>query len=203
MKRLFVGLGNPGDEYARTRHNLGFLVVERFAERQKWPWKEKKSFNGAIAQGVIEGQTICLLRPMTFMNESGRSVEKVKNYFQFQTKDMVVVYDDIGLSFGVLRLRDQGSSGGHRGIESLFDALGTRTFPRLRVGIGHPEKRNKADYVLDRFTQEEELSLDEVIQESMKVLDLLLTDSVEKVMNRINMQKTREKKDGRPSEPSL
>lgn len=183
---LFVGLGNPGAQYAKTRHNAGFMVLEAFAKRRGWAWSESARMEGRYCRGNVGDNRVHLLLPQTYMNESGRSVHAYMNYYRLSVNRVLVVIDDTGLPLGRLRLRGEGSPGGHNGLKSVQEWLGTAGYPRLRFGIGEPERQEKSDYVLDRFTKEEELLLPSLIGQAVDALELVLTRRWEEVMNQVN-----------------
>lgn len=149
---LIVGLGNPGTDYARTRHNVGFVVVDRLAERFGTNWGFEKKFNAKLARTEVEGRRVLLCKPQTYMNASGEAVRAVSAFYDVPAERLLVVVDDADLPLGYLRLRPGGSSGGHHGLESIEQHLGTREYPRLRVGIGRQEgAREITGHVLGRF----------------------------------------------------
>jgi PTH1 family peptidyl-tRNA hydrolase len=160
--KVVVGLGNPGRQYAETRHNVGWMVVDRLAERAGWSDRAARGASAAIVSGRYRGLDVALVKPQTFMNLSGVAVRKALVRFRAPLDELLVVVDDFALPFGKLRFREGGSSGGHNGLESIIDELGSSRFPRLRVGIGDPAGR-AVDHVLSRFTREERVALDEVI----------------------------------------
>ncbi len=149
---LIVGLGNPGAEYAKTRHNAGFLLVEKLAARWQVDWKNERKFNARMARAERHGRRVLLCQPQTFMNSSGEAVGALMNFYQLPLKRLLVVVDDADLPLGEIRLRAGGSSGGHHGLESIEQHLGSREFARLRIGIGRQDgAREITDYVLSRF----------------------------------------------------
>lgn len=183
---LFVGLGNPGPQYALTRHNMGYLVVQAFAERLGWVFKEDKRFNARVAKGMSENKTVHLVLPLTYMNLSGTAVRRYVDYFKLSLDRLVVVTDDIALPFGQLRLRTLGSAGGHNGLKSVEAHLGTTHYTRLRMGIGHPGQKVLVDYVLDLFSHSEQEELPIVIDRGVEILQRLLRESASHVMNTVN-----------------
>jgi peptidyl-tRNA hydrolase, PTH1 family len=186
-----VGLGNPGKKYARTRHNLGFLTVEELAGRMNWSFKEDKSLGCKLARGIIDGREVALMLPQTYMNDSGWAVRRYLDYYKMTAGQIIVVSDDTALVYGHLRLRSDGSSGGHNGLKSLEAHLGTSEFIRLRMGVGSkPVGQPLADYVLSDFTQEEIAALDEFVKRGASVLKSLVTEPVTQVMNRVNTKLT-------------
>lgn len=184
---LFVGLGNPGPKYALTRHNMGYLVVQAFAELHGWTLKEEKHFQGYVAKGQIHDAIVHLLLPTTFMNISGSSVRKYLDFFKIPASQIVVVCDDVDLEFGEMRLKSAGSAGGHNGLKSIEATIGTREYIRLRMGIGekHPAQ-DLADYVLDHFTKEELQLLPDIVQQGASIIKRLVNESAAQVMNAVN-----------------
>lgn len=186
-----IGLGNPGKKYVHTRHNLGFLVVEEFARQLNQPFKASRLLNSLIAQGKEGNQGIDLLLPHTYMNESGRSVKRYLDYYKMTAAQIIVVCDDTALKFGQLRVRSQGSSGGHNGLKSIEMHLGTQEYIRLKMGVGSSEVGQPlADYVLSNFNSEETAFLDSFIKNGIAALKLLLTEPLTEVMNRVNTKLT-------------
>jgi peptidyl-tRNA hydrolase, PTH1 family len=186
MQHLFVGLGNPGKKYERTRHNIGFMVLKELAASLGWDFKEKKPFHAWIAKGEVEGKTIHLLMPATYMNESGIAVCRYMEQTHLEPKDLLVVVDDIALPYGDMRLRSKGSAGGHNGLKSLEAYLGTQQYARLRMGVGHQGPMDLADYVLDNFSLEEQKTLSEYIQRGAQTLKQLMNESITHVMKTVN-----------------
>lgn len=134
--KIIIGLGNPGKEYEHTRHNAGFLTVDKIAENFDWRFKDHADLEAEIAEAAINDQKLVLAKPTTFMNNSGRSVIKILNYFKASRDDLIIVHDDADLPIGEIRWKDQGSSAGHRGVQSIIDALGSNAFARARIGVG-------------------------------------------------------------------
>lgn len=183
---LFVGLGNPGVQYEMTRHNMGYLVIESFAHRLGWSLKEDRRFSACVAKGVIGTYTIHLLLPLTYMNLSGNAVRRYVDYFKIPLHHLIIITDDIALSFGQLRLRDMGSAGGHNGLKSIEACLGTSHYKRLRMGIGHPGEKMLASYVLESFSYIEQQELPTFIDRGVEVLQRLLKESFSHVMTSVN-----------------
>jgi len=180
--KVIVGLGNPGPQYAETRHNIGFLLVDLLAEEHKLQFRAK--FQGLWAEGTVEGERILLLKPQTFMNLSGRSVRELTNFYKILGSDLLIVHDDMDLSLGKIRLRDQGSAGGHNGIKSILAELGTDKFWRLKLGVGRPPRENDpAQYVLSSFVKEEATQLDEVLGRAEKATLLWIKGETDRAMN--------------------
>jgi PTH1 family peptidyl-tRNA hydrolase len=186
--RLIVGLGNPGAQYARTRHNVGFQLVERLATGWQAAWKLEKKFNATVAQAAWHGQGLLLARPETFMNCSGDAVGALTEYFRVPLDRVLVAVDDADLPLGQIRLRARGSSGGHHGLESIEQRVGSRDFPRLRIGIGRTDdgRREIADYVLAPFAKVETALLDAVLAAAASQVECWVDDGIEKAMNRFN-----------------
>ena len=183
---LFVGLGNPGDRYAATRHNVGFMVLDRFAEQRRITLNKHK-YDSLMGRTTIAGQAAVLLKPMTFMNLSGKAVLKAVRSFQLSPEQVFVAYDDIDLPLGRIRIRTQGSSAGHNGIKSITEALGSQSYSRMRVGVGRPpEHQDPADYVLEEFDPAEKEILENVINLSAEALFSVVHIGIEKTMNLFN-----------------
>lgn len=186
MMKLIVGLGNPTTKYEKTRHNVGFEVIDRLSKEYNITVDIAKH-KGLYGKGKMEGQSVILLKPMTYMNLSGESVVAVANYFKLEPEDIIVIYDDINLDVGRLRIRERGSAGGHNGIKNMIAHLGTDTFPRIRVGVGmKPPKMDLADYVLSRFSKEEQEMMEEGYHKACKALELMVMDDISKAMNAYN-----------------
>ena len=184
--KLIVGLGNPTAQYAGTRHNVGFDVIDRLAEQYNIGVDTLKH-KGAYGKGKIEGQSVILLKPMTFMNLSGESVSAVANYYKIEAQDIIVIYDDINLDVGRLRIREKGSAGGHNGIKNIIAHLGTDMFPRIRVGVGmKPKKMDLADYVLSRFSEDERATMEQEYEWACDAVALMVRDDIAKAMNDYN-----------------
>jgi len=186
--RVFVGLGNIGKRYEKTRHNMGFLTVDCLAARHGLELKEASRFKGKVAKGVVENVTLHLLEPTTYMNASGQSVEMYLKYFQLPLEALCVVTDDVALPFGDLRLRSGGSSGGHNGLKSVEQHVGTRQYARLRIGIAgeHHGKGALDNYVLEKFSSQEMNELPEILDSAANALEMLLTHDIESVMKEVN-----------------
>ncbi len=194
---LIVGLGNPGAAYAQTRHNAGFLLVERLAQRWKWNWAEERKFKARVAKGQQAGKRVLICQPQTFMNLSGETVGAVAGFYQVTPDRVLVAVDDADLPLGEIRLRASGSSGGHHGLESIEQHLASRTFPRLRIGIGRREgAREITDFVLGRFEEAESVSMGKVLDRASDQVECWVDGGIEKAMNRFNgvIDSTNEKK---------
>ena len=184
---LIVGLGNPGADYARTRHNAGFLVADRLAERWRAGWNYEKKFNARLARAERGSQRVLLCEPQTYMNASGEAVGAVVAFYQVRLANLVIVVDDADLPLGELRLRPGGSSGGHHGLESVEQHLGTRDYARLRVGIGRQAgAREITGYVLGRFSSTEAALADKVLTVASDQVETWLDAGIQKAMNQFN-----------------
>lgn len=184
---LIVGLGNPGADYARTRHNVGFVAVERLAERWRASWALEKKFNARLARPAREAQRVLLCEPQTFMNASGEAVQAVAAYYGVAPARLLVIMDDADLPLGHLRLRPSGSSGGHHGLESIEQHLGTRDYPRLRVGIGRQDgAREITGHVLGRFGSTEAKLADKVLTVAADQAATWLEAGIQKAMSQFN-----------------
>ena len=184
--KLIVGLGNPGKQYEKTRHNVGFEVIDVLAN--KWSISlDQAKHKGIYGMGVVNGEKVILLKPLTYMNLSGESIAEVMNFFKIEIEDFVVMYDDLDLPPGKIRLRQKGSAGGHNGIKSTIAHLGTQDFNRIRVGIGRPSvPMSITDYVLGRFTVEEWSDISQSIEKSANACEAWVNSSFLQVMNEYN-----------------
>lgn len=187
IPELIVGLGNPGAKYDRTRHNIGFAAVDELAKVWQMPLKENKRFQGLFSEGVAGGQKVRLLKPLTYMNRSGQSVRAVTDWYKVSPQSVLVIYDDMDLPVGKLRMRLSGSAGGHNGMKSTIAHLGGQDFPRLRIGIGKSNgDRETVSHVLGKFAPEEAKIMEEVLYVSVKAIELSLKEGIEKSMSRYN-----------------
>jgi PTH1 family peptidyl-tRNA hydrolase len=184
--KLVVGLGNPGKKYQPTRHNLGFMVVDEIAARQAA--SVQKQICGALTgQWIESGERTILAKPQTYMNLSGTAVGELLRYFRATPDDLVVVYDDVDLPFGRIRVRPQGSAGGHRGMASIIETLGTAQFSRVRIGVGRPpERMETAGYVLQPFDAEQAARVPELVGKAADAVLMLLRQGVEAAMREFN-----------------
>ena len=184
--RLVVGLGNPGEEYAHTPHNLGFLVVDRLAEQNSIRVTRRDS-RALVGVGEINGQPVMLAKPQTFMNLSGTSIVPLMEKHELGLDDLIVVYDELDLPWTALRIKPRGSSANHNGVESVIRSLGTNDFIRVRLGIhpGHPI-RNGADFVLSPFKRQQEKELDELVGHAADAVSSIIAEGVEKAMTKYN-----------------
>jgi peptidyl-tRNA hydrolase, PTH1 family len=186
---LIIGLGNPGEKYENTRHNLGFEVINKLRETCKFPnFKFHKKSNAFTAEGQIENEEIILAEPQTFMNLSGSAAPPLIDYYHVEQKGIVIIHDDIDIPFGKIRISKDSGSGGHKGVSSFIENLGTKNFIRIRIGIlpdfGKPEKVE--NFVLKKFTKSEEKILEEIIKKVIEAIEILIKDGLEKAMNEFN-----------------
>ena len=184
--RLIVGLGNPGPEYQRTRHNAGFLAVDRLLARHRIDPGGKVKFHGLLCEGSIAGERCLLLKPMTYMNHSGLAVGEAAGFYKVDLKDILVLVDDVALPLGRLRLRGEGSPGGHNGLADVQRALGSPAYARLRLGIDPPGRIPQVEYVLGRFSAEEWSKLDPALDAACDCVECWLKDGLAKAMTRFN-----------------
>ncbi|WP_269604403.1 aminoacyl-tRNA hydrolase [Prochlorococcus marinus] len=193
--RLLVGLGNPGTEYKKTRHNVGFMVLEEIARKNNCSFRESKKLFGRTCEYGTGIEKTRLLMPNTYMNESGKSVRSAKDWFNFQNNQLIVLVDDMDLPLGKIRVRSKGSSGGHNGLKSIINHLGTAEFKRLKIGIGAPskdqqERKSKTvSHVLGRFSKEEFIILNFIIQEIISSIESITSNNWEKITTRLNSYK--------------
>lgn len=185
--KLIVGLGNPGKEYAGTRHNIGFMVIDRLAAVLGVA-VEGKMFKALVGQGLINGEKVVLAKPQTYMNLSGEAVGALLHWFKLSPADLLVIYDDLDLANGKLRLRPGGGSGGHKGVQSIIQALQTDSFNRVRVGIGRPPAPgySTVDYVLGHFSQDEAAAREEVLDLALEAVLCAVSKGIEPAMNLFN-----------------
>jgi peptidyl-tRNA hydrolase, PTH1 family len=184
--KLIVGLGNPGKQYENTRHNIGFDVIEELSRKFSIPLNQSK-FKGLYGIGFYNGEKVVLLKPLTYMNLSGESIRAVIDFYQIDVCDIVVIYDDLDLPVGKIRLRQKGSAGGHNGIKSTIQHLGTQEFNRIRIGVDRPKNGMKVtDYVLGRFHEEEKGLTMEAVKKSADACEAWLDKPFLQVMNEYN-----------------
>lgn len=183
--KLIVGLGNPGAEYEKTRHNVGWQVVEAFARKFRIDVTRHEK-NALTGTGRVAGGSVMVAKPLTYMNLSGDAVRLLMNAYLESSQEMIVVYDDIDLPLGRLRIRPNGSSGTHNGMRSIIGTINNENFPRLRVGIGSAEQGRLRDYVLDEFTSEEQPIVDRAVERAVDALVLFVRGDLKRAMNQFN-----------------
>ncbi|GAA0078547.1 aminoacyl-tRNA hydrolase [Clostridium sp. CTA-5] len=181
---LIVGLGNPGKEYDNTRHNIGFEVIDNIAKEYNIEINRQK-FKGMYGEGFIDNNKVILLKPTTYMNLSGESIREICNFYKIDNENILVIYDDISLDLGKLRIREKGSAGGHNGIKSIIANLSTDVFPRIKVGVGQPNV-NLVNYVLGKFTKDENGVLEESIEAIIQAVREIVSVDVKSAMNKFN-----------------
>ncbi|MBE9127570.1 MULTISPECIES: aminoacyl-tRNA hydrolase [unclassified Coleofasciculus] len=188
IPQLIVGLGNPGSQYNQTRHNIGFAVVDSLARRGQMSWSENRRFQAMLAEGTgVTGDKIRLLKPLTYMNRSGQAIRAAIDWYKLPAESVLIVYDDLDLPVGRLRLRLSGSAGGHNGMKSAIAHLGTQNFPRLRIGISKSGKdKDTVSHVLGKFSPQESQIVSEVLQLATDAIELSLKQGVEKSMSLYN-----------------
>lgn len=185
--RLIVGLGNPGQEYATTRHNAGFWWLDELVRTHQLSFKSEAKFHALTARGSLHGQEVFLLKPQTFMNHSGRAVGALVQFYKIAPAEMLVVHDELDLPPGVARLKTGGGHGGHNGLKDIIAQLGTRDFWRLRIGIGHPgERAEVSNFVLDDPRREERELIDQAMQHAQHVADLIIAGKTEAAMLKLH-----------------
>lgn len=192
IPQLIVGLGNPEPKYDQTRHNIGFAAVDAISRSWQIPLTENRKFQGEFGEGRgLQTAKIRLLKPLTYMNRSGQAIRAVTDWYKLQPESVMIIYDDMDLPLGKIRLRLSGSAGGHNGMKSAIAHLGTQSFPRLRIGIGRPNTTSSdapvaISHVLGQFSSTETQSISEVLQVAVEAIELSLKQGVEKAMNRYN-----------------
>ena len=194
--KIIAGLGNPTDQYKGTRHNVGFMAIDRIAEENRIAINQHK-FKAMVGLGFIGGERVLLVKPLTYMNLSGESIRPAVDFYKVDMEDILVIYDDISLDPGMVRIRKKGSAGGHNGMKSIIKHLGGDTFPRIRVGIGgerHPGM-DLADYVLGHFSKEEQELLDTALDNVTKAAELIVQGDIAEAMNKYSVGKKKRKKE--------
>lgn len=188
--KMIVGLGNPGKQYETTRHNVGFMAIDQVASDHQLNWSLDTKFQAKVATAIINGEKVVFVKPMTYMNESGRAVEAIRHYYKVDPADILILYDDLDLPIGKLRLRQSGSAGGHNGIKSIIAQLGKQNFKRLRIGIDRPKQQSVVDYVLGKVTDDEKEKLDAAFTRAQEAVEKWIQqDDFNKVMNQFNQKK--------------
>jgi peptidyl-tRNA hydrolase, PTH1 family len=182
---LIVGLGNPGPKYERTRHNVGFMALERLARRHRLSLSSQK-FDGRTDTGLIGDQKVVLLEPLTFMNRSGKSVAAAANFYGLADEHIVVIHDEIDLPVGRLRVKSGGGHGGHNGLRDIVAKLGSRDFIRLRLGVGRPEHGDVTNHVLGPFSSDDEREVDELLETACDAVEVVIQEGVSAAQNRFN-----------------
>lgn len=183
--KLIVGLGNPGKKYAETRHNVGFMAIKKLSDRFDIR-NIDKDCEALIAKGQVENEKVLLAQPLTYMNNSGRAVKKLANKYNIEFDDIIVIYDDLDLPAGKLRIKEKGSSGGHKGLQSIMDYFNTNLVKRIRIGIGRPIDFEVTDYVLQKFDKEQKKEVNKILSSIDKVVLEIFNNGVSSAMNMFN-----------------
>ncbi len=187
ISHMVVGLGNPGKEYAFTRHNTGFLALDYLSDIHKVKINRSK-FKALIAEATLNGKRVIFMQPQTFMNNSGEAVAEAANFYKIKPENIIVVFDDISLPVGKMRIRKNGSAGGHNGIKSIISHLESQNFPRIKIGIGEKPfaEMDLADWVLSKFNSDEQKILFELFDKCSEAINLITADKIEEAMNKFN-----------------
>ena len=180
--KLIVGLGNPGKEYEKTRHNVGFMCVDNYVDNLSW----KEKFNALYTEFMIDGEKVLFLKPLTYMNLSGQAVKCFVDYFKVEISDLLIIQDDLDLPVGDIRLKVNSSAGGHNGIKSIISELNSDKFARLKIGIANNKNYDTKDYVLGKFSEEESILITKAVSLSKDIITYFLKNGIEKSMNKYN-----------------
>ena len=183
--KFIVGLGNPGKKYEYTRHNMGFMAIDLLAEQAQID-VDKEVFHGLMGRGRIFNEDVILFKPTTFMNLSGTAVQEVVHYFKIDPEDIVVIFDDMALEPGTIRLRKEGSSGGHKGMQNIIDCLSSEQIKRIRIGIGEPGEWDNVDYVLSKPLKDEMPLIEDAIADAVRAIKEYLKSDFDRAMNNYN-----------------
>ena len=187
---LIVGLGNPGSEYERTRHNAGFWFLDELARQQNLSFKAEKKFHGEVARYKHNGEDVWLLKPMTFMNLSGQAVQAMAHFYKINLDEILVVHDELDLSVDTARLKKGGGHGGHNGLRDIASKMGGNNYLRLRLGIGHPGDKSKVtNHVLKKASTDDQISIERNIERALNVLPLVIEGNIQKAMNELHTDK--------------
>ena len=189
--KIFVGLGNPTAEYAATKHNVGFMLADRLADKLgASTWRER--FNALVAETFLDGEKILLVKPQTFMNLSGEAVAPLMNFYKLDASDLTVAHDDMDLPLGMIRLRPKGSGGGHRGVASIIQHIGSQNFPRVRIGVGRPPANWTVNHhVLSPFTAEDADKISAALDELVPAVICIFREGIDNAMNKFNPKRSK------------
>ena len=196
---VICGLGNPGKKYANTRHNMGFITIDQLAEKHDIK-VDKVKFKALVGEGRIAGQKVLLVKPQTYMNLSGESVQEVMHFYKLDPEELIVIYDDLDLEVGALRLRKFGSAGTHNGMRSVVHHLNSDRFPRIRLGIGANGKRDIIDHVIGGFTKDEVPVLEEAVTKAVSAIECMLGEGIDRAMSQYNTKKKSKKAEKKDEE---
>lgn len=185
---IIAGLGNPGKKYENTRHNMGFLTIDRLAEKYNIR-TDKIKFKSLVGEGCIAGQKVVLIKPQTYMNLSGEAIREVMAFYKLEPENLIVIYDDLDIPTGSLRIRKSGSAGTHNGMKSVVYQLQSDQFPRIRIGIGSDRRGDIIDFVVGNVSSEEKAVLEETIDQSVKAIECIIAEDIDMAMNRYNTGK--------------
>ncbi len=186
--RLIVGLGNPGLDYATTRHNMGQILVEAFAKQNNFTLKKEKRLSGYFIKARYLGFSLYLLIPITYMNCSGAAVRSCMDFYKINPEDILIIADDIDISFGEMRIKPKGSSGGHQGLKNIEKHLKTQEYARLRIGVGDRQFGSLADHVLSKFSKQEMIEMGVLLEKGIRIINLWLENEIEVAMNYANVR---------------
>ena len=191
---IIAGLGNPGKKYENTRHNMGFQTIDRLADKHGLK-TDKIKFKSLVGEGRIAGQKVLLLKPQTYMNLSGEAIRDAMNFYKLDPENLIVIYDDLDIPAGSLRIRKSGSAGTHNGMRSVVYQLNSDQFPRIRVGIGKEQKGDIVNFVIGNVTKDEIEPLEQAIDTAVLAIESILDEGIDKAMNKYNTKKNKRKKD--------
>lgn len=197
---LIAGLGNIGQQFNLTRHNIGFEAVDYIAEKYDIPINKEK-FNGKYGQGVIDGKKVILLKPSTYMNLSGECIGPFLHFFDIEPQELIVIHDDIDFETGSVRIRKKGSGGTHNGMKNIIYVIGTTDFPRIRIGVGNDKRFDLASYVLSRFKPDEIPAMQKAVVRVSEIIHTIMTDGIDKAMNEYNPRKAKNDQEENADDP--
>ena len=189
---IIAGLGNPGKKYENTRHNIGFITIDSLASKHNIT-VDKLKFKALVGEGRISGQKVILVKPQTYMNLSGESVQEVMNFYKVDPQNLIVIYDDIDIDLGTLRIRKSGSAGTHNGMRSIVQHINSTDFPRIRIGMGGPSKGDLVDFVIGGMSKAESEVLKETVDNATEAIDCIIESGIDMSMNRFNTRKKTKK----------
>lgn len=182
---MVVGLGNPARKYEKTRHNAGFMVIDKFSSVSGIELCQRKHFS-VFGKGKVDSEMVFLVKPLTYVNLSGKAINSFMRYYSFDLQDLLVIYDDMNLSLGKIRIRSEGSAGGHKGVESIILALGSKKFPRIRIGIGRGDMGSDTEFVLGEFSPHEEPVIEEAIERGVTAIQIIIREGLSTAMSMFN-----------------